>query len=185
MNIKPEKFAAANKLAFDSFAAALWTAFDCTERLVALNLNAARGLLEENTATVRAILAADTPEKLTGLQPGLSRPYVEKLLAYARGSYEIVAQSMDEAVKPFEAQFAEVNKFVSIELEKAAKSVPVGSDAALAAVRSTIAAANSTYDQVSKATRKVAELAEANMTAVTEVAVKAAGGKAVGTKKSA
>ncbi len=173
MNATPEKFSAAHKAAVESSLNIVKTVFDSAERLVVLNLNTARSLFEDSSANLKALLAVKTPEEFFSLQTSFAQPAAAKAVAYYRNSYEIVAQSIEEIAKPFEAQMIETNKLVAAELEKAAKSAPVGSEAALAAVKSTIAAANSTYDQVTKATRQVAEMAEANMAAATDVAVKA------------
>jgi phasin family protein len=175
MNISTEKFANTHKAALDTTFAAIMTAWDSSERLAALNLNTARSLLEDSSANVKALMSATRPEEFLALQTDMTQPYAEKVLAYFRNCYEIVAQSAEQASKPIELQIAEMNKALGAEFEKAAKSAPVGSEAAVAAVRSGIAAANSTYDQVSKATRQVVEIAEANIAAATDAAVKAVG----------
>jgi hypothetical protein len=98
---------------------------------------------------------------------------VEKAVAYSRGVYEIATQTSEELSKVFEGQFAELNKNVSSALDKAAKNAPAGSDVAVAAVKSAIAAANSAYDSISKAAKQVAEITEANVAAATNATVKA------------
>lgn len=168
-----EKFTAAQKLVVESSITSLRTAFDASERLAALNLNTAREMLDASTAGVKSLMSAKSPEELASLQAALVRPMAEKALAYYRNCYEIVAQSVEEFVKPYEAQFAELNKTMASELEKAAASAPVGSEAAVAAVKSGIAAANSTFDQVTRASRQAVEMAESNLSAATEAAVKA------------
>ncbi|HRQ56620.1 MAG TPA: phasin family protein [Azoarcus taiwanensis] len=173
MIAKPEKFTAAQKLAVESGITSLRTAFDSSERLAALNLNTARELLEEGTTGIKSLLSAKSPEELAAMQAAMVRPMAEKVLAYYRNCYEILAQGVEEFVKPYEAQFAELNKTVASELEKAAASSPVGAEAAVAAVKSGIAAANSTFDQVTRASRQAVEMAESNLTAATEAAVKA------------
>ncbi|HQZ02626.1 MAG TPA: phasin family protein, partial [Thauera sp.] len=105
--------------------------------------------------------------------------------AYARSVYEITSQSQEEVSKVMESQVAEMNKGVATALDKAAKSAPAGSDVAVAAVKSAIAAANSAYDSMSKAAKQVAEIAEANVAAATDATVKAVSTPAKGTKKAA
>jgi len=173
MITKPENLVSANKNAIESVLKTIKTTFDSSERLAALNLNTSRSLVEQTTANVKAMLTVSTPEDLLKLQAAMVQPMAEKALAYYRNCYEIVAQGIEEAVKPFEVQAAEMNKAFAIELEKAAAASPIGSEAALAAVKTSIAAANSTFDKVSKASRQAVEIAEANMTAATDAAVKA------------
>jgi phasin family protein len=187
MMTTPEKLSIVHKAAIDFALATVRTAYDSSERLVALNLNTARALIADGTANVKALAEAKSPDELIKLQTAMARPAVEKALGYYRNCYEIVAQSCEEAIKPLEIQFAELSKLFCAELEKAAKAAPVGSEAALAAVKSGIAAANSTYDQVTKATRQVVEIAEANIAAAADAAVKAVGSDvaAGGRRKSA
>ena len=126
-------------------------------------------------------------QELVNLQAALAQPLVEKAVAYNRSVYEIASQSQEEFSKMFEAQVAELNKNLAAALDKAAKSAPAGSDVAVAAVKSAIAAANSAYDSVSKAAKQVAEIAEANVAAATNATVKAvaAAPKAGSSKKVA
>jgi adenine-specific DNA methylase len=97
---------------------------------------------------------------------------VEKVVAYSRSIYEIASQTQEELSKVFEGQIAEINKNVTSALDKAAKNAPAGSDVAVAAVKSAIAAANSAFDSISKAAKQVAEITEANVAAATNATVK-------------
>lgn len=173
--IVPENLTLAPKAVFETCAAVTTTLVDVFERIVALNLNTARELMGDGTASMHALMNVKNPGDLVALQSASAQPAAEKLLAYGRDCYDIVAQGFEGIVKPFELQFSQVNKFIGAALENAAKSAPAGSDVALAAVQSAIAAANSSYDSVSKATRRVVEMAEANLTATSTAAVKAAG----------
>jgi len=58
-------------------------------------------------------------------------------------------------------------------LEKAAKSAPAGSDVAVAAVQSAIAAATSAFDNMRKTAKQVTELAQNNVAAATSATTKA------------
>ena len=171
----PENLASANKAAVESFLTLANTAFASAERLAALNLNTARSFLEDGMANAKALLGAKDVQQLVALQTTLAQPAVEKFVSYSRNVYEIATQTQEEISKIVESQFAEVNKNVASALDRAAKNAPAGSDVAVAAVKSAIAAANSAYDNMSKAAKQVAEIAEANMAAATSATVKAAG----------
>lgn len=174
----PEQFAAVSKAQVESLLSIANTAFASAERLANLNLTAARALLEDSIANAKTVLGAKDVQELLTLQTSLAQPIVEKTVAYSRSVYEIGAQAQEEISKLVEGQLAEVNKSVSATLDKAAKSAPAGSDVAIAAVKSAIAAANSAYDSLTKATKQVAEIAEANVTAATDATVKAVSGSA-------
>ncbi|AMO38660.1 MULTISPECIES: phasin family protein [Thauera] len=171
--VTPEQFAATNKANVETLLTLANAAFASAERLAALNLNTARSILEDGVANTKALLAVKDVQELVNLQASLTQPIVEKAVAYARSVYEITSQSQEEVSKVLEGQVAELNKGVATALDKAAKSAPAGSDVAVAAVKSAIAAANSAYDSMSKAAKQVAEIAEANVAAATNATVKA------------
>lgn len=171
----PEQFAATNKANIETLLTMANAAFASAERLAALNLNTARSFMEDGVTNTKALMGAKDVQEFVSLQTALAQPTVEKMVAYARSIYEIATQNQDEVSKLMEGQMAEVNKGVAAALDKAAKSAPAGSDVAVAAVKSAIAAANSAYDSMSKAAKQVAEIAEANVAAATNATVKAVG----------
>jgi phasin family protein len=175
MNVNVEQLASANKANVETLLTIANTAFASAERLAALNLNTARAVLEDSVANAKALLAVKDVQQLVAMQASLAQPAVEKAVAYSRSVYEIATQTQEELNKIFEAQFAEINKNVTSALDKAVKNAPAGSDVAVAAVKSAIAAANSAYDSMTKAAKQVAEIAEANVAAATNATVKAVG----------
>jgi phasin family protein len=181
----PEQLAGANKANVEAMLTLANTAFASAERFAALNLNTARAVLEDSVNNAKALLGAKDLQEAISLQATLAQPSVEKAVSYSRSVYEISAQTQEEFSKLVEAQFAEVNKNVASSLDKAAKSAPAGSDVAVAAVKSAIAAANSAYDTMSKAAKQVAEITEANVAAATNATVKAVGAAATKGKKAA
>lgn len=185
MATAPERLAAANKASVETMLTLANTAFASAERLAALNLNTARSMLEDAMTNMKSMLGAKNVQEFVALGSTLGQPAVEKAVAYARSVYEIATQTQEDYAKVFEAQFAEVNKAVNEALDKFAKSAPPGADAAVAAVKSAIAAANSAYGSMTKAARQVAELTEANVNAATTATVKAVGAAATPKPKKA
>ena len=171
----PEQLANSNKNNVEAILNLANTAFASAERLAALNLNTARSLLEDSVSSAKALLGVKDIQGLVSLQTTLAQPTVEKAVAYSRSVYEITTQTQEEVAKIVESQFAETNKHVATALDKAAKNAPAGSDVAVAAVKSAIAAANSAYDSMTKAAKQVAEITEANVAAATSATVKAVG----------
>ncbi|GAB4171927.1 MAG: phasin family protein [Rhodocyclaceae bacterium] len=174
----PEQFAASNKASVEALLAMANATFAGAERLAALNLNTARSFLEDGVANVKALLAAKDVQDAVALQSGFAQPVMERAVAYSRSVYEISAQTQEQLAKVIESQFSELNRNVTVALDQAAKSAPAGSDVAVAAVKSAIAAANSAYDSMSKAAKQVAEITEANVAAATNATVKAVGAAA-------
>jgi len=171
----PENFASANKAAVETFLTLANTALAGTERVAALNLNVARSFLEDGVANAKALFGVRDPQHFVALQNTLAQPALEKFVSYSRNLYEIATETKEEVSKLVETQVANLNKNVADALDKAAKNAPAGSDGAIAAVRSAIAATNSAYDNISKAANQVAEIAGANISAATNATAKAAG----------
>jgi phasin family protein len=185
MYTTPEQFAGANKANIETLLTFANTAFASAERIAALNLNTARTLLEDSVNTAKTLLAAKDVQELVTMQAALAQPAMEKAVAYSRSVYEIATQTQDEFSKIFDSQYIEINKNVTSALDKAVKNAPAGSDVAVAAVKSAIAAANSAYETMNKAAKQVAEMTEANVAAATSATVKAVGASAAKAKKAA
>jgi phasin family protein len=181
----PEQFAVSNKAAVDSLLSLANTALASAERIAALNLNTARSILEDGVANTKALLGAKDVQEALSIQASLAQPNVEKAVAYSRSVYEISAQTQEELSKLVESQYSDFQKQVAGLLDKAAKSAPAGSDVAVAAVKSAIAATNSAFESMNKAAKQVAEITEANVAAATNATVKAVGATTAASKKKA
>ena len=185
MYTTPEQLAGANKANVETVLTIANTAFASAERLAALNLNTARTILEDSVNNAKSLMAAKDAQELVSMQAALAQPAFEKAIAYSRSIYEIATQTQEEFSKIFDSQYVEINKNVTSALDKAVKNAPAGSDVAVAAVKSAIAAANSAYETMNKAAKQVAEMAEANVAAATSATVKAVGATAAKAKKAA
>jgi len=179
----PEEFTSANKVAVDSLLSLANTALASAERIAALNMDTARSALEDGVAGSKAVLSAKDPQEALSASTAMAQPGIEKAVAYSRNVYEISAQTQAEVSKTLESQFNSFQEQVSDLMSKTAKSAPVGSDVAVAAVKSGIAAANTAFDNMNKAAKQVAEMTEANVTAATEATAKAVGASASAGKK--
>lgn len=174
MSINPEQFAATNKAAVDSLLSVANTALASAERMLSLNLETARSVIEDSAANAKALMAAKDPKDALAIQATLAQPNVEKAVAYTRSVYEISTQTQQELTKMVEAQFGDFQKSISGLLEKAAKSAPAGSDVAVTAVQSAIAAANSAFDNMRQAAKQMSDMTQSNIAAATSATAKAA-----------
>ena len=163
MNNFVNQIAAANKTAVENMLTMANTMFASTERLAALNLNVARSAMEDGAATTKALFAVKDPQAFVTMSSEFAQPGMEKIVAYSRSVYEIFTETNQEITKAIEAQVGEFNGTVTTALDQVAKSGPAGSDVAVNAVKSAIAAANSAYGNISKMTKQAVEMTEANM----------------------
>lgn len=169
----PEKFVALGKANVETAISLANLVLDSTERLVEVQLGAAKDAVTEGAKNAKALAAVKDVQGLIALQQELAQPAVEKAVGYSRNVYEVAAKAQSELGQLVEERIAEFNKDVIAALEQAVKAAPagVGADAAVAAVKSAVAAASSAYDTMSKAAKQVADLTEANVTALTTKAV--------------
>jgi len=170
MYLTPEQIATANKAGVETilgFASSQLAAF---ERLSTLNVGATKTAYEEGTGHAKALLGAKDLQEYVNLNAATAQPAIEKAITYSRSVYEVVAQAQGELAKFFEARAAEFNKNLVSLLDKVSKNAPAGSDAAIAAVKSALAAANSAYESFNKVAKQTAEIAEANFAATTTAA---------------
>ena len=183
MTASPEQFVASSRAAIDSLLSLSTIALDSAERVAALNLNTVRSVLEDSVANAQAVIGVKDPQEVLSLQASLAQPSVEKAVAYTRSVYEITDLTKDALVKQLTTAFTDWQKQSTQLAEKLSKSAPVGSDVAVAAVRSAIAATNSAFDSLNKAAKQVSEIAEANVAAATNATVKAVGATVAATPK--
>jgi phasin family protein len=148
-------------------------AFEGVEKLVELNVTAAKAALSESAANTQAVLSAKDAQELLALQASMFQPLAEKTAAYSRHLYDIATGTSAEFGKAFESQAADVQKqFVGL-VDNAAKNAPAGSETAVAVMKSAVAAANNAFESVQKAVKQASDVAEANFNAVATTAVNA------------
>jgi phasin family protein len=172
MNKVAEQFTTANKAGIETLQTVANTSLTGLANLTLLNLNTARAVLEDSAANAKALLAIKDVQGLLALQKSLAQPTLEKTIAYSRSVYEIVSQSSNGVTQVVEEQVSEASKNVNSAIEKALKNAPAGSEVAVTAVKSAIAAANSAYSNISKVAKQATEMAEANVASANAAAVK-------------
>jgi phasin family protein len=170
----PAQLAELNKGQLDALFALSQTMFDATEKLVGLNLAAAKATMEESAEKSTALWSAKDVQELFALMSSAAQPTVEKIASYNRTVYGIASGAASEVSKIVETQIAEGNKKVSEIVDYATKNAPAGSEPAVSMIKSAVAAANTAYDTFSKAAKQAVDLVESNMAAATSATIKAA-----------
>jgi phasin family protein len=175
MFANPEQLAKASKANVDTMLTAFNAAFAGVERLTALNLNSARAALEDGVANAKALMVVNDIEDFIRVQSSFTQPAAKKAIDYSRSVYEICMDTGGQLSRLSEDNLAVLNKNLSAVVEEAAKAAPVGSEPAVAAIKTALETAHTAYETVSKAAKQVAEIAEANVHMATDAAVKAVG----------
>jgi phasin family protein len=167
MYVTPEQVVANSKAGVETLLAIANTNFATYEKFAALSFNTSKSAFEDSVSHAKALLNARDVQEFVNLNVGAAQPTLEKMIAYQRSVYELATQSQAEMTRLFEGQASEFNKNVVGFLDKMAKNAPAGSDVAVAAVKSALAAANSAYDSFTKVAKQATEIAEANVAAAT------------------
>ena len=162
----PEQMIAANKASIDTLFGLSHKAFAGVEKLVELNMAAAKAAMADNQDHVHALMSVKDVQELMALQAGYLQPLAEKAAAFNRHVYEIASSTGSEFTKAVETKAAEAQKAVAGMVDSAAKNAPAGSETAVAMIKSAVAASHTAIESVQKAVKQATEAAEANMHAM-------------------
>ncbi|HEX7272181.1 MAG TPA: phasin family protein [Casimicrobiaceae bacterium] len=169
-----EQFAEINKAGYDNAIKLASLSLEKAERLTKLNLQAAKAALEQGVNSANAVAGVRDVQEFLALRAKLADAGVQSALGYSRGVYEIASQAQADFSALAEEAWATYTKGVAAWVEKATKNAPAGSDVAVTALKSTVAATTAAFDQFSKATKQVVNFADASVRAATANATNAA-----------
>lgn len=164
-----EKVAAYNRANLETVLQAVNIALGGAERLMELQLAAAKAIVADGARTAKALTEVKDAKELVAVPGFAVEPQAEKAMAFARNVYEVTVKTQADFAKLLEERAAELNQETIATLEQVAKTAPAGAgaDAVVAAMKQAVAASSSAYDTMSKAAKQVAEMTEANVTAIT------------------
>jgi len=165
MITKPEQLVAAGKAQLDATVRLATIAAEGAEKLLDLHLRNAKASFNETVKNAKALSELKDASEVASWAGTSFQPSLDKAVAYAKSVYDVATGTQQEISALLEEQVAEFNKTVSVALDAALKSAPAGSESAVAAAKSVIDVANSVYDTISKATRQLSSLTEANIVA--------------------
>jgi phasin family protein len=165
----PEQFSNATKANIEAqfaiFSSLAAKAFEGVEKLVDLNINAAKASLEESSIATRQLLSAKDPQEFFSLTAAQAQPTAEKAISYGRQLASIAAGTQAEFTKAAETQIAETNRKVISLVDEVSKNAPAGSENVVAAFKASIGNANAGYEQFTKTTKQAVEAIESNVSA--------------------
>jgi phasin family protein len=170
----PAQVAELQKSQLDTLFALSHTMFEATERLVDLNLAATKALLEESAERTQMLMGVKDVQEFMAVGSSLAQPALDKVVSYNRNVYGIASGASADVSKIFETQISQGNKQVAEMIEFASKNTPTGAEPAVSMFKSAVAAANTAYDTINKATKQAVDMAESNFSAATAATVKAA-----------
>jgi len=178
----PEQIIAMNKANLEAAMRFAGVAIEGAERMIDLQMKAAKSAFADSIQSAKALAAVKDFQELAALKDTMAQPTMEKATAYAKSVYDLTSETQAEIGKLVEVQVAEFNKDVVTGLDKMVKTAPAGSEVGVAAIKSAIAAVNSSYDNLTKVAKQFAQASQANME---EVASQTTASVKKATKKAA
>jgi len=158
-----EQMTAANKETVATTLALAGVAATTAEKVMDLNISMIKSAIASATENGKALADAKDAQTFSAIQAQWAQPSLESITAYMKDSYDILSESQADVTKIVEARMADINKTIVSTLDQAEKNAPAGSDVAVAAMKSAVAAANQAYDAFSKAGKQVQEVTGATV----------------------
>ena len=153
------------RAALESATRATRISMDSAERTLNVQLEYAKGALKQATINARAAAQAKDVQELMSLRTRIAENALENLMGYSRSLYEVASEAQSEYSRLAEERMARFQRAVTEGVDQAARAAPGGSDVAIAAIKSQLAATTAAFDTFSKAARNMASYADAGVTA--------------------
>lgn len=168
----PEKLQNAQKANLDLLQQINGKMFESVERLSQLQFKALRETSAERLDGLCKLLSVRDPQAFAELQASFIQPtaQAERLLAFNRELYDLVANTQSEIAKLTEQRVEEGAKQVRELVEAISRNAPAGAEPAVSMLKSTLETVGSVYESVQKAAKQAAEIAETGIAAAASAA---------------
>ena len=165
MTTVPEQISAFGKTQVETALRFVTIAAESTEKFFDLQIKNSKAAFNESMKNAKALAEVKDVSELPAWTSATFQPGIDKATAYARSLYEVAAGTQSEISAVLEAQIADFSRDVVVALDAALKSAPAGSEPAVAAVKSVIGTANTVFENITKASKQLAAMTEANLAA--------------------
>lgn len=170
-NANNDQLSAATKAQIESqlalFNTLTATAVGSVEKMIELNLNATKSVMDNTAATMRQVLAAKDPQEAMSVSTSQVQPAAERALAYGRHVSTLVSTMQAEFTRTVETQTAQYRQQISRLVDDLSKAAPAGSEQMMAMMKTALGSANAGYEQLSRSSKQATETMQANIEAAT------------------
>ena len=174
VNTATEQFGNFSKSAIDAAMKFATASFTNAERVIALNLEATKVSLGETAKNAKSFAAIKDAQELNSLGTKTAETGVEFLMGYSKNFYEISTAAQAQYTALVEERVNVFQQSVAETLDKVSKSAPAGSDVAVTALKSGMAASTAAMDNFSKAAKQITAFADTAYKTASDTAAKAA-----------
>ena len=137
-------------------------AAESTERLLEVQLKATRSTFSDGVQQARVLAEAKDLNELAQVRNALAQPPLDNAASYVKDVCDVAVATQSEISKVIEGQVSQFNRQLVNGLHQLVTVVPTDSEVAVAAVRSAMSVVTSTYDNLSRSARQLAETTHAN-----------------------
>ena len=183
VNLTPEQIAAAQKANLETLSGLTNQALQSIEKLVELNMHIAKQSLSDSMTSAKKALEVKDIQQLLAHQAEAVQPMAEKIMAYSRHLYELAHETQNTFTQSAEKEFQAGQEKINALVEEWTKNAPVGSDAAVQAIKQDIASANNVFETSQKAVKHAVQVAQTNLNTATDTVMKAADTASKASKK--
>jgi len=152
--------------------------FEQGERLLRLQLETVRGMLDDGLKAAKALGEASDPQQWSALQERNLRHMFSRIVEYSRSVQDLAGKTQQEIGGAVESRLQAINAQFEAMVDEMAKSAPPGSEAGFAAMKQSLAAARAMADTLHKTTEQFVQSAQSAIQVAADAAKK--GGKAGG-----
>lgn len=135
------------------------------EKVVGLNLQAAKATLESSVGSVQQLLSIKDPQEFLSASSAQAQPQTDIMLTYARHLASIATSTQVELAKAAETQVTESSRQMVSMLDEISRFAPAGSETAVSMMKSAIDNVSSGYAQLNRSAKVAIEAMESNMNA--------------------
>ncbi len=168
-----EQITAANKANLETLAQLSRKAFDGIEKLMELNLQVAKTLMQENVEHLQDSSKAKDIKEYMSMQANFVQPMTEKAIAYSKHFYSI-ANDTQSGIN--EVSKADIQK-LSTQMQKSMKDIssqtPNNSDAMVNLIKQAVANASTAFESSQKAVKQAIDMSTHQTQSAAESALKA------------
>lgn len=169
-----EQFSQLNKSTVDAALKFAKVSVDSAEQLLALQVSTTKSALDEAAKNMLAMASVKDVQELNALRTKLAEASLEQAVGYSKTVYDLATNTQAKYSTLVESQVTEFQSSLAEGLDKVAKTAPAGSDVAVAAMKSNLAAATAAMDNFTKAAKQMASFAETSVKAAQDFGASAA-----------
>ena len=175
--IKIDQVSAANEAAIEQFSYFAKLALSNVEKFAELGLGAARESVSLATKHAQAVAGARDIQEVIAINSAALEPSLKRAYSLSRTAFEAAAEANNEVKRTLEKRNAEVQKAAIAALEEAFKYAPAGSESVVANVKSSMAAAQSAYENFVAMNKQIYDTLEQTVEQTVATAQAASGNK--------